>query len=125
MLSKQGYSREEPHVLRVVVRLRRVREAVCVHQGVITRTTPQPGIHTLRLLREVGDRYPLIEEAISCEVTRFRHSGDSVDSLTGSPIVGHVRVNQSVKSWLSYSNFFHKISMSHRSGGARGSYQRR
>jgi hypothetical protein len=55
-------------------------------------------IHTLWFLRDVGDRYALIEETISCEAARFRHSGDSVDLLTASPIVTHVPFNQSVKS---------------------------
>jgi hypothetical protein len=94
----RGYLREEPQVLRVAVRLRRVCEAVCVHQGVITCTTPHHGIHTLWMLRDVGNRYVLVEVAIGCKVARYRHIHDTADSPTGSPIVTHVPVNQSVKS---------------------------
>jgi hypothetical protein len=92
-MQRRGYLREEPQVLRVAVRLRRVCEAVCVRQGVITCTTPHRGVHTLWLLRDVGDRYVLIEAAISCKAARFKHSYGNVDSLTRSPIERHGCVN--------------------------------
>ena len=93
-------------------------------KDVITCTTLQSGTHTLWLLRDVRDRYALIEVAISCKVAQLSLRHDFVKSHTGSKIVTHVRVDQSVKPCFSYPSLMHKRGMAYKSGGARGSYPR-
>ena len=69
MVQRQGCSREQPQVLRVVICVRRVGKAVYVFLRRHYYYQPRLGnlgLHTLWLLREVGERHALIPEAISC-----------------------------------------------------------
>jgi hypothetical protein len=98
MVQRQGYLREQPQILRIVVRLRRVGKAVYMSlRRHYKLDLAQPGIHTLWLLRQVGDRHALIQEAISCRAAQLGLGRDCIDSHTGSPIVTHVPLNQSMK----------------------------
>ena len=64
---------------------------------VITSTSWRSGIHALRLLREVSSWHALVQEAISYRAAQLGLRFDCIGSPTGSPVVTHIRVNQSVK----------------------------
>ena len=99
MVQRQEYSREEPQVLRVVICVRRVGKAVYVYlRRHYKLRLGNLGLHTLWLLGEVGDRHALIREAISCGAAQFGLGRDFIDPHTGSPIVTHATLDQSVKS---------------------------